>query len=276
MSNLIVRELNLDFRGIDFVWNPEQPAFSFLANVISFQTIGFERFICKTVKEALPMIHDPAVADEARDFIDQEAKHSKAHLAHVKGLIGHYPELRPVLDDSLADFEQKWNSSDLHYRIAYSTIIEGTSLPLYKIMIDHRDKLILGGDDRVASLLLWHFSEEIEHRSSALKVYNSVVRRPFYRLKVFPDVGRHLAQNMNRIAYRFRRIVPDAAPLDLRHAMISVPRWDRLRMTFSLLASQLPISNPSKGMMPDFCRALLDGMDAAKRRKHVVVGEDVF
>lgn len=271
MSNLTVRDLNLDFHGVEFLWNPGQPAFSYLANIISFQTIGFERFICRTVHQALAEIEDPVLADEARDFLDQEAKHSKAHMAHVKGLIGRYPELRAVFDEAVADFERKWEASDLHYRIAYSTIIEGTSLPLYKIMIDHRDKLILGGDERVASLLLWHFSEEIEHRSSALKIYNAVVRKPFYRLKIFPDVGRHLAQNMNRIASRFGEIVPGVAQLDLRQAMTSVPRWDRIKMTASLLASQLPINDPSGGSMPEFCKTVLGKMDAAKQQRPTAI-----
>lgn len=271
MSNLIIRDLNLDFQGVEFVWNPSQPAFSYLANIISFQAVGFEKFICRTVHQALPVIEDPALADEAKDFLDQEAKHAKAHMAHVKGLIGRYPELRAVFDETMADFERKWEASDLHYMITYSAIIEGTSLPLYKIMIDHRDKLILGGDERVASLLLWHFSEEIEHRSSALKIYNAVVRKPFYRLKLFPEVGRHLAQNMNRIARRFGEIVPGVAQLDLRQAMTSVPRWDRIKMTASLLASQLPISDPSKGSMPEFCKAMLDKMDAAKQQRPTVI-----
>jgi predicted metal-dependent hydrolase len=269
MSDLTVRDLNLDFAGIDFIWNPGQPAFSFLANVISFQTVGFERFICKTVHEALAELGDPALKAEARDFLDQEAQHSKAHMAHVKGLIGRYPELRPVFDEAMADFDRKWAASDQPYRIAYSAIIEGTSLPLYKIMIDHRDTLILGGDERVSALLLWHFSEEIEHRSSALKIYNAVVRKPFYRLKLFPEVGGHLARNMNRIAHRFAEIVPEAAGVDLKQAMASVPRWDRVRMTASLLASQLPTNNPARGAMPQFCKALLGKMDAAKPAKAV-------
>lgn len=267
MSSLTVRDLNLDFKGVDFIWNPAQPAFSCLANIISFQTVGFEKFICRTVYQALPMIEDSALAGEARDFLDQEAQHSKAHMAHVKGLIERYPEMRGVFDESVADFERKWAANDLHYKIAYSAILEGTSLPLYKIMIDHRDKLILGGDERVASLLLWHFSEEIEHRSSALKIYNAVVRKPFYRLKLFPEVGNHLAGNMNRIAKRFGEIVPGIGQLDLRQAMNSVPRWDRIKMTASLLASQLPINDPARGKMPEFCKTMLAGMDSAKRHE---------
>lgn len=260
MSSLTIREVEFDFEGVDFIWNPKNPDFSYLANVISFQTIGFEKFICRTVHQSLPLIDDPELVAEAKDFLAQEIKHSKGHMAHVKGLIGRYPDLKAVFDESVRDFDNKWESSSLDYRLAYSVIIEGTSLPLYESMIFHRDKLILGGDERVASLLLWHFSEEIEHRSSALKIYNEVVKRPFYRLKVFPEVGGHLAQNLNRIAHRFARIVPGVADLDLRKAMAAVPRWDRVKMTASLFASQLPFHNPARGVMPEFSRNLLEGL----------------
>jgi len=48
------------------------------------------------------------------------------------------------------------------------------------------------GDDRVASLLLWHMVEEVEHRSSALIIYNAVVGRRLYRLRILPSVVRHI------------------------------------------------------------------------------------
>lgn len=253
MSDLNVRQLSYDFEGIDFVWNPQNPAFSYLANVISFQTIGFEKFICKTVHEVLPLIENHMLRAEAEDFAKQEMMHSKGHMAHVRGLIGRYPDLQDVFNESVRDFEAKWAAHSTEYRLAYSAIVEGTSLPLYKIIIRHRERLVLPGDARVASLLLWHFCEEIEHRSSALKLYNALVGKPFYRLRVFPDVGQHLAANMMRIADRFSRIVPEAAGIDMRQAMADVPRLDRARMTASLFASQLPFYNPSRGSVPDYC-----------------------
>jgi predicted metal-dependent hydrolase len=253
VSDLIVRNLSFDFDGVDFFWNPPNPEFALLANIISIQTIGFERFICRSMQEAQAHISDPEVLREIRDFQAQEMAHSKGHLAHVKSMIAQYPALESVFRESLADFDRKWEAHGLGYRLAYSAIIEATSLPLYKVIIEHRDKLLAGADRRVASLLLWHFCEEIEHRSTALLVYNEVVGRPFFRMRVFPDVGRHLAMNMRRIAARFAQHVPGVAELDLRRATARIPRWARLRMTASLFTSQLPFYNPSRGRVPDYC-----------------------
>lgn len=55
-------------------------------------------------------------------------------------------------------------------------------------MLDNEAVLFRPGDERVASLFLWHFVEEVEHRSSALLIYGAVVGRLWYRLQVVPAV----------------------------------------------------------------------------------------
>ena len=51
------------------------------------------------------------------------------------------------------------------------------------MMLDNEETLFRPGDDRVASLFLWHFVEEVEHRSSALVIYDAVVGKPWYRIR---------------------------------------------------------------------------------------------
>ena len=51
------------------------------------------------------------------------------------------------------------------------------------MMLDNEETLFRPGDDRVASLFMWHFVEEVEHRSSALVIYDAVVG------KLVPDAG---------------------------------------------------------------------------------------
>ncbi len=253
MSELVVRKIPFCFDGVEFIWNPQNPEFSLLANVLSFQTIGFERFICKSMHEAHSYVKDLELQREIKDFNAQEMAHSQAHMKHVRSMIDRYPALQDVFDESLADFDTHWNAHDLTYRLAYSAIIEATSLPLYKVILNHRRDIFTGGDSRVTSLLLWHFCEEIEHRASALRVYNHVVERPWGRLRAFPQVGGHLAGNTMRIAKRFAEIVPGVADLDIRRATARLPRWARVNMAISLVTSQLPWYNPGGSRVPDYC-----------------------
>ena len=51
--------------------------------------------------------------------------------------------------------------------------LEATFTPMFKVILDHRESLFGGGDARVASLMMWHFVEEIERRSSGLLLYGT-------------------------------------------------------------------------------------------------------
>ena len=70
-------------------------------------------------------------------------------------------------------------------------------------MLDNEATLFRPGDDRVASLFLWHFVEEVEHRSSALIIYDAVVGNR-YRMRALPrcfpasdEVMRIIADGVN-------------------------------------------------------------------------------
>src|SRR5215207_7632821 len=107
MTDLIVRKLRFAFASADvpFVWNQANPAFSSMANAVSFLAIGFEKMIGSMIPEALPHIEDPAVAEEADAFVRQEGQHSMAHRQHTKGLIKAYPALKETLDEVIAAFD---------------------------------------------------------------------------------------------------------------------------------------------------------------------------
>jgi predicted metal-dependent hydrolase len=252
MAELTVRRIPFSFDGVEFIWNPCQPEFSLLANVLSFQTIGFERFICRSIREALPQIKNDILSAELKDFSSQEMAHSEAHMKHVSAILQLYPSLQRAFDESVEDFDQHWISHDLDYRLAYSAIIEATSLPLYKVLLQHRSRVMEGGDPRVASLLLWHFCEEVEHCGSALRAYNDVVGCSWFRLKMFPSVAMHLAMNMQKIAERFYECVPEIAGLDIRRATASIPLGARIGMIAGLLNAQMPWYNPDRESRPAY------------------------
>ncbi len=51
---------------------------------------------------------------------------------------------------------RRWRS-----RLAYVADTEATFTPSFKLMLDNEKTLFRPGDDRVASLFLWHFVEEV-------------------------------------------------------------------------------------------------------------------
>ncbi|MBS9535270.1 metal-dependent hydrolase [Mycobacterium sp. M1] len=246
MTDLIVRKLRFAFADhhVPFLWNEANPAFSSMANAVSFLAIGFERMIVSTMAEVMPMITDPETAEEADAFTRQEGQHSMAHRGHVKALIKAYPGLKETLNECNAMFEKLVAETSLNYRLAYTAALEATFTPVFKLMLDHDDTLFAPGDDRVASLFLWHFVEEVEHRSSALIIYDAVVDNPWYRARMAPSVFKHVMSVIKVACEGFNRHVPlaerQADALSLFTTYRAKQAW-RSRIPFGWPAKEGPV-----------------------------------
>ncbi|GGK67213.1 metal-dependent hydrolase [Nocardia camponoti] len=210
MTDLHVRKMDFAFkdRPVPFCWNPANPAFSSMANAVSFLAIGFEKMIVQLITQAKPLITDPEVAAEADAFMRQEGQHSTAHRQHVRALIDRYPGLQETLDAVVAEFDKLTASTSVRYRLAYTADLEATFTPVFKLMLDNEATLFAPGDDRVASLFLWHFVEEVEHRSSALIIFDSVVNSGLYRMRVAPSIFRHVMKVIRVACAGFNEHVP--------------------------------------------------------------------
>lgn len=281
MTDLQVRRVRFDFSGDDvpFNWNPARPAFAMQCNLISFFAPGFEKFIVDATREGIPLMRDPAVAAEANAYLRQEAQHSAAHASHVRALARRWPGLRETMDEVTASFDHLTATKPLAWRLGYTAVVEATFTPYFKVFLDHEDKLFEPGDERVASLFIWHFVEEIEHRSSALKVYDAVHDSYPYRLKTIGGVVSHIDEILRIISRGFRQHVPEAddggyarllpnglspsAFRDVRRAereltvrgqatYAGVPRRELLDMMVGLVRSQGPNHDPTYERLPRF------------------------
>jgi hypothetical protein len=161
MTDLVVRRPKFDFADdVPWEWNPQNPAFSSFMNATSMIAICFEQLIVAAVQEAKPLTTDPAVAAEATAFLRKEAQHSSAHRKHVNALIEHHPGLQQTFDEATASYDHLTATTSLEYRLAYVADLEATFTPFFKMLLDHEDTLFRPGDERVASLLMWHFVEK--------------------------------------------------------------------------------------------------------------------
>lgn len=251
MTDLIVRKLRFAFAEypVPFLWNEANPAFSSMANAVSLLAIGFEKMIGGMITEAMPLITDPAVAAEADAFVRQEGQHSMAHRGHAKALIKAYPGLRETVDECNAMFDKMAAEKSLDYRLAYTADLEATFTPVFKLMLDHDDTLFAPGDDRVASLFLWHFVEEVEHRSSALIIYDHVINDPWYRMRMAPSIFKHVMSVIKVACEGFNRHVPMADrkvdALSLFSTYRGKQAWRR-RMPFGWPADEGPVVDAFK------------------------------
>lgn len=139
MTDLQVRKMRFAFADYDvpFVWNEANPAFSSMANAVSFLAIGFEKMIVNMIREAMPRITDRAIAEEADAFVRQEGQHSTAHRQHANALIRRFPGLQETLNDVIAEFDRLTVNTSLEYRLAYTADLEATFTPVFKLMLDN-------------------------------------------------------------------------------------------------------------------------------------------
>ena len=293
------RKLRFDLdHTVPFQWNPEHPIFGLWGNAVSFLAVGWEKYILSAVRDVLEDIDDPDVQQEAKIFIAQEAQHAAAHRLHLRGLITRYPGLQRVLDDTHKHFDDLYATKSTKFHLAYMAGLEATFPSLFRSLIDHRERLFADGDTRVASVLLWHCIEEIEHRSSAIAIYDEVFDDPWYRLRVAPVAFGHFAALFRLVAAGFAEHVPAeelGAPAEsirfgrlytkelrsripglkrigstahLPSMFHGLPARDVLAITTQVLRSQTPRHDPATERIPDWFHTWTTAYDSGEDMAH--------
>src|ERR1700748_2777213 len=191
------------------MWQPDNPNFGLFCNAFTFIAVPFERYIVNVVRRAQDKLQeDPDVAAEAEAFLRQGAAHASAHRTHMRALAQRYPDLEQCYEDACSAYDQLLEERPIEFHTTYIANLEATFTPLFKVILDNRDSLFGAGDRRVASLMMWHFVEEIEHRSSGLMLYRHVSPDPWYRTKHIRDTFSHGGAVSGAIAKVFDEVVP--------------------------------------------------------------------
>jgi predicted metal-dependent hydrolase len=285
VTDLVVRKIAWEFDGtVPFHWQPANPNFGIFCNAFTFIAVPFEKYIISSLRQAQDRLSEnPDVAAEAEALLRQEALHAAAHRKHMLALIERYPALEQCYQDTVKSYDDLIKSRPVEFHAAYIANLEATFTPLFKVILDNRDALFGGGDQRVASLMMWHFVEEIEHRSSGLILYRQLAPNRWYRLKHFRETFRHTAELAANIAAAFDKHIPfedrGASALELmspallvdefkfrgpggarrrsRHSgaptlFNAVPTTQLAKMAWRLALSQTPNHNPADQPLPDW------------------------
>jgi predicted metal-dependent hydrolase len=210
VTSLVVRKMPFEFDAtVPFLWQPANPSFSAFCNAFTFIAVPFEKYIIAALRQAKDRLdEDPAIAAEADAFLRQEAQHASAHRKHMLALIERYPALEECYENSNRAYDELIRARPVEFHAAYVANLEATFTPMFRVVLDNRDSLFGGGDRRVASLMMWHFVEEIEHRSSGLILYQHLVKSPWYRVRHIRETFRHVGALSRKIAVSFDEHVP--------------------------------------------------------------------
>lgn len=173
---LRVRKLQFAYPDdLEAHWNPRRPEWSQVVNASSLLMPYLEPFLIDAVREALPHLDDPALRDEAKAYLGQEAHHYKQHRRFNELLLTRgYERLREYEATVAADYAALRGRS-LAFRLGYAAGFETMALAIGHMLVRHRTFFFQDADPSVSSLVLWHFVEEVEHKRAAFDVFQAVV-----------------------------------------------------------------------------------------------------
>jgi len=202
-SSLNIRKIPFEFpEDLEPHWNASKPEWSHMVNGASLVMPYLEPYLIRAERMGMKQIDDPDLRALAGDYCGQEGQHYRQHKRFNDILVSNgYVGLLELEKQMQRDYDRFLEKRSLRFHLAYAAGFESMALAVGHWLVKDRETLFGGSDPRVASLILWHFVEEIEHKTVALDVYNAVVGDYFYRLYGLFYASFHVMA-MSRRAYR--------------------------------------------------------------------------
>lgn len=164
-------------------WNPGKPEFSHIVNAGSLAMPYLEPYLIKTMRAARPLIRDPALQQELDSYVRQEATHYKQHrLFNDELKTRGYRAIETVEARLAGEYTALETERSLAFNLAYAEGFESMALAIGQMLIADREYLFGRSESGVASLVLWHFVEEIEHKNVAFDVFEHLHGNYFRRV----------------------------------------------------------------------------------------------
>lgn len=147
-------------------WNPARPEFSQIVNAASLAMPFLEPYLIATMKKVRREITDVSLAADVDGYIGQESTHFRQHQQFNQRLAALGYRCVPALEARLkADYQRFAERRSLLFNLAYAEGFEAMALTIGHMLVAEREALFGGADPAVSSLVLWHFVEEIEHKT---------------------------------------------------------------------------------------------------------------
>lgn len=140
-----------------------------------------ERFFVKAVHDHLGQIDDPVLLRQAKQFAAQEGQHANQHEKYFDCLRAHGYEIDPFLRRFHRFFRwtNRWLPAPLRLAMTagaehYTAVLGAGAIEEFELLADAHPTL--------RKLIVWHATEEIEHKAVAFDVLRAT--HPSYLLRV--------------------------------------------------------------------------------------------
>lgn len=172
---IIRRRVDLDFGQLDDGrWTSGGAYFEEILNVVSyFFPIG-ERYFIDSVQHYEGRITDPVLKAQVKDFIYQEAMHTKQHIRSNRVLdqTHSYGQAIAKISDVLL-YKTRWFMPKAT-QLAVSCAIEHYTALLSHYLLRTLSSFVSVSNSSFGALWAWHAVEETEHKAVCFDVYQYV------------------------------------------------------------------------------------------------------
>ncbi len=205
MADITVRKIRFDFDDPVELLEPDVDLASTLPLLgLSLTMPYLEPYLMRTMKTAQKVITDPQVAEDAKNFSQQEGHHFRNHAVFNEKIRDAFDEgtaakLRRIEDAIEADYQRFTRGKSLRFNVAYAEGFEAMTCSGALAMATHGTlesaSMLPGGE-----LWAWHMAEEIEHRTVAFDVFEHLDGSYLYRITVGTWSQIHYLRYINRFA----------------------------------------------------------------------------
>lgn len=183
-GRMIVRRMRFPYgEPAKAPWNKAQPYFSHIVNAGSLAMPFLEPYLIETMRKARPHITDPKLQNDVDLYIAQEATHFRQHQQWNKRLVDMgYKSVPPHEVQLKADYDALAAKRSFAFNLAYAEGFEAMGLTVGHMLVEDREYLFGNADPAVSSMILWHFVEEIEHKTVTFDVFKALDGRYTWRI----------------------------------------------------------------------------------------------
>jgi hypothetical protein len=169
--------------GLKAWWNPARPEFSHIVNAASLAMPYLEPYLIETMRQARAKITDPKLLADVDQYIGQESTHFRQHQQFNRRLADLGYKSVPAMEARLkADYEHFGKNRSFAFNVAYAEGFEAMALTIGHMLLEEREFLFGNAEPAVSSLILWHFVEEIEHKTVTYDVFKALDGRYAWRI----------------------------------------------------------------------------------------------
>ena len=162
-------------------WAENNPVITAFYNALSSVVPEGEKFFIQSMRAGAKKVTDDKLRKDIEGFIAQEGSHSRAHIAlndWIKSQ-GYPVEEGNTYVKGLLSCVNRWFS--LKQRLAFTTAIEHFSSVMSDRFVRYPE-INHHLDSSIRDFLVWHCIEEIEHKSVAYDLYNTLYGGYFSRI----------------------------------------------------------------------------------------------